>query len=120
MKKPRLRSALSLAVIAVAVFGATEAWRAWSGRRVGEQIVALAAPGDILMIASDTCPFCAKTRAWFGAHGVPFSECSIERDADCAARFRAYMSPGTPLLLVRGQPQVGFDPQRVAKALASR
>lgn len=117
---PRLRSALSLLAIVIAVFGATEAWRAWSMQRVEEQIVALAAPGDIEMIASDTCPFCEKTRTWLGARGVPFSECSIERDADCAARFRAYMAPGTPLMLVRGKPQVGFDPQRVATALAAR
>ena len=116
---PRLRSALSLIAIILVVSGATQAWRAWSGDRVGQRIAAAAAPGDILMIASDTCPFCAKTRAYFGEHGVVFSECSIERDEACAARFRAHMSPGTPLMLVRGQPQVGFDPQRVAKALGA-
>ena len=116
---PRLRSALSLIAIVLVVGGATQAWRAWSSDRVGEQMAALAAPGDIQMISSDTCPFCVKARAWFGEHGVAFSECSIERDADCAARFRAFMSPGTPLLLVRGQPQVGFNPQRVAKALGA-
>lgn len=115
----RLRSALTLIVIVLVVGGATEAWRAFSGDRVGQQIASLAQPGDILMIASDTCPFCAKTRAFFGEHGVAFSECSIERDEACAARFRAYMAPGTPLLLVRGQPQVGFNPQRVAKALGA-
>lgn len=116
---PRLRSVLTLIVIVVAVSGASQAWRAWSGARVGQRIAALAAPGDILMIASDTCPFCAKTRQFFGEYGVVFSECSIERDEACAARFRAHMSPGTPLLIVRGQPQVGFDPQRVAKALGA-
>lgn len=116
---PRLRSALSLIAIVLVVGGATEMWRAWSGARVGTQVAALAAPGDIEMISSDTCPYCVKARAWFGEHGVAFSECSIERDADCAARFRAYMSPGTPLLLVRGNPQVGFSPQRVAKALGA-
>ncbi len=116
---PRLRSALSLIAIVLVVGGASEAWRAWSGDRVGAQMAALAAPGDIQMVTSDTCPFCVKARAWFNEHGVAFSECSIERDAECAARFRAYMSPGTPLLFVRGQPQVGFNPQRVAKALGA-
>lgn len=116
---PRLRSALSLIAIVLVVGGGMQAWHAWSGDRVGEQVAALAAPGDIQMISSDTCTFCVKARAWFGEHGVAFSECSIERDADCAARFQAYMSPGTPLLLVRGKPQVGFNPQRVAKALGA-
>ncbi|MBE2244697.1 MAG: glutaredoxin family protein [Burkholderiaceae bacterium] len=116
---PRLRSALTLIAIVLVVSGAAQAWRAWSGDRVGAEIAARAAPGDILMIASDTCPFCVKTRAFFEQHGVAFSECSIERDEACAARFRAHMSPGTPLLLVRGRAQVGFDPQRVAKALGA-
>jgi len=99
------------------VGGLSEAWRAWSAARVGSEAAALARPGDIEMIASDTCVFCAQARAWFGAHGVPYTECSIERDEACAARFRALMSPGTPVLMVRGQPQVGFSPQRVAQAL---
>ncbi len=116
---PRLRSTLPVIAIVLVVGIASQAWRARSEDRLGRQIAALAAPGDIEMISSDTCPFCAKTRAWFGEHGVAFSECSIERDANCAARFRAYLSPGTPLLLVRGRPQVGFDPQRVAKALGA-
>ena len=116
---PRLRSALSLGAIVLVVGAASEAWRAWSGDRIGAQVAALAAPGDIEMVSSDTCPYCVKARAWFGEHNVAFTECSIERDAACAARFRAYMSPGTPLLFVRGKPQVGFSPQRVAEALGA-
>jgi arsenate reductase-like glutaredoxin family protein len=69
------------------------------------------------MISSYTCVYCAQARAWFAEHSVPFSECSIERDTACAARFAALLSPGTPVLLVRGRPQVGFSPQRVAEAL---
>jgi glutaredoxin len=114
---PRLRSALGLLTLVLAVSAATEGWRAWSAHRLGSQVAGLARPGEIEMIASDTCVYCAKARAWFASHGVPFSECSIERDEACAARFRALMSPGTPVLLVRGQPQVGFSPQRIALAL---
>jgi glutaredoxin len=114
---PRMRSGLGLIVLVLAVGGASEAWRAWSSERVGSEVAALARPGDIEMISSDTCVYCAQARAWFAEHSVPFSECSIERDAACAARFAALLSPGTPVLLVRGQPQVGFSPQRVAEAL---
>jgi arsenate reductase-like glutaredoxin family protein len=71
------------------------------------------------MLASDTCVYCAKARDWFGAHKVPFHECSIERDLACAARFRAVMSPGTPVLVVLGQIQLGFEPRRVRDRLAA-
>lgn len=115
----RLRSALSLIAVVLAVGAASEAWRAWSADRIGDEVAALAAPGDIEMIASDTCVFCDKARAWFKAHDVAFTECSIERDAACAAKFNAYMAPGTPLMLVRGKAQVGFNPRRVADALGA-
>lgn len=51
------------------------------------------------------------------AQRVSFSECFIEQDADCAARYRALMAPGTPVLLVRGQAQIGFDPKQVLHRL---
>jgi glutaredoxin len=114
---PRLRSGLSLLALVLAVSAASEGWRAWSADRIGTEVAALARPGDIRMIASDTCIYCVRARAWFNEHGVPFTECSIERDADCAARFAALRSPGTPVLLVRGQPQVGFSPPALAGAL---
>ncbi len=114
---PRLRSGLSLLAVVLVVWGASEAWRAWFAGRLGRDVAALAQPGDIQMISSDTCVFCAQARTWFNANEVPFTECSIERDEACAARFRALLSPGTPVLLVRGQALVGFSPQRVVQAL---
>jgi hypothetical protein len=114
---PRLRSGLSLLALVLVVAAASEGWRAWTADRIGDQVASLARPGDIEMIASDTCVYCARARSWFNAHAVPFKECSIERDAACAARFAALLSPGTPVLLVRGRPQVGFSPQAVAEAL---
>lgn len=115
----RLRSGLGLLAVVLAVVGLSEGWQAWTSRNEGAEVFALAKPGDIHMIASDTCVFCARARVWFAENHVPFSECSIERDEACAAQFRALMAPGTPVMLVRGQPQVGFDPQRIAKALAA-
>lgn len=115
---PRWRSAGSLLLAVLVVSGASEGWRAWSDARLGATLAARARPGDIVMIASDTCVYCDRARAWFNAHGVPVSECRIEHDEACAARFRALGAPGTPMLLVRGRPQLGFDPQRLADALA--
>ena len=114
---PRLRSGLSLLALVLAVGAASEGWRTWTADRVGTQVAALARPGDIEMIASDTCVYCVRARTWFDAHGVPFSECSIERDTACAARYGALLAPGTPVLMVRGRPLVGFDPASLADAL---
>ena len=80
-------------------------------------MVALARPGDIQMLSSTTCVFCAAARRWMTDQRVPFAECFIERDTDCAARYRALGGRGTPTMLVRGQMQLGFSPQQVLDAL---
>ena len=111
-----------LGLITVVVIGAAAmqgfAW--WSRERLGAQVAAAAKPGDIHMIASVTCVYCAVARAWFTENRVPFTECLIERDADCAAKYNALMAPGTPVMLVRGKRLRGFSAQAIADVLATK
>ena len=86
--------------------------------RPGDEVARLASAGDLKMLSSTTCTVCAAARRWFEAHAVPVEECFIERDAACAAQFDATRSPGTPVIVVRGVPQVGFDPERLRAALS--
>ena len=114
------RSLFGLLVLIVAV-GAAQQW--WANRHasaIGAEVAALARPGDIHMLSSDTCAVCVAARAWFTVNHIAFSECSIERDPAGLQLFEATRSPGTPVMLVRGQPQVGFDPQRVLQGLQPR
>lgn len=113
------RSLFVLAALVLAVSGASQWWAGHREAQLGGEMASAARAGDILMVSSDTCVFCGQARAWLREHGVAFSECSIERDAACAARYRALMMPGTPVLLVRGQTQLGFDPERVLRALSA-
>ena len=113
----RRRFGLLIVLVLVAMTG-TQALRNASNARLGPQVAAQARPGDIQMIASVTCTYCAAARAWFNANHVPFTECLIERDAPCAALYNALMAPGTPVLVVRGKRLVGFNAQAVADALA--
>ena len=109
---------LVLGLLVLGASAAMQGLRAWSQARLGPQVAALAKPGDIFMISSQTCSYCASARAWFEANQVPFGECLIERDAYCAAKYNALMAPGTPVLLVRGKRLIGFNAQAVADALA--
>lgn len=118
--RPSARSLLALALLVAAALAA-QSW--WGGRlraELGAEVAALARPGDIQMLSSDVCPVCEQARRWFTAHAVPFSECSIERDSACRARFEALGAAGTPVLVVRGRPQLGFSPQRLQAALQPR
>ncbi len=111
------RSLFGLVLLVLAVTAASQWWHGRYEQRLGARLATLAAPGDIRMLSSDTCVYCSVARRWFSEHRVAFSECSIERDAVCAADYQARLAPGTPLLLVRGQTQVGFNPERVLAAL---
>jgi glutaredoxin len=112
-----LRRFASLALLLLAVWGGTQGLQLWSARQLGSEAASHAKPGDIQMISSVTCVYCAKARAWFTEQKIPFAECFVERDDACAAQYRALLAPGTPVIVVRGQPQVGFSTQRVVAAL---
>ena len=108
-------------LIAVVVWvGVTwQVGRSWLRQDMADDLQRLVRPGDIRMVSSETCVFCASARHWLTQAKLPFDECFVERDAACAAAYSAQGAPGTPLLFVRGRPQLGFSPQRVRDALAA-
>ena len=112
------RSLAALVALVILAAGAMQGFAWWSRERLGARVAADARPGDIQMIGSVTCIYCAQARAWFDENRVPFTECLIERDALCAEKYNALMAPGTPVMLVRGKRLVGFSAQAIADALA--
>jgi glutaredoxin len=105
-----------LVVIALAV-AASSAWRSHVAAEDGEFLAARVKPGDIRMLSSETCGWCTAARRWMRSEGIAFDECFIERDAQCAADYRAQGGLGTPTLIVRGQRVVGFDRARLVALL---
>lgn len=110
---------VGVALLVVGVSLATGWWQRQRQATLGEAIAALARPGEIHMIASDSCGYCMLARQWFQQHEVAFTECSIERDPACRQSFDALGAPGTPVIVVRGQPMLGFDAERVRRRLAA-
>jgi glutaredoxin len=106
-----------LGAIVLAASAGSQWWAQQQDTQIGSALAALARPGDIQMLSSETCTYCAQARAWMSDQHVAFSECFVERDAACAARYRASMMSGTPVVVVRGQTQLGFDPRRVLQRL---
>lgn len=121
------RTAMRL-LLAVVVLGLL-AVLAWGGQRLYKRqqhlaavsvIRAQARPGDIFMYSQTTCSDCVAAKRWLQAQNVPFESCEIDVDAACEQRLTAVSQRITPTLLVRGDLQVGFKPERVATALAAR
>ena len=112
------RDWVRLAIVAVVAVAALQWWTGRSGNALGREVAQAAAPGDIRMLSSTTCGICTAARLWFQRHEVAFEECFIDKDAACAAQFESLRMPGTPVILVRGRPVLGFDPQRLRDALS--
>lgn len=115
--KPGARSIAVLLALVIGASAASQWWAQGSEARRGKQLAAAARPGDIRMLSSETCVYCAAARRWMTEHSVRFDECFIERDAQCKLLYEAAQARGTPTLLVRGQVQIGFDAARVLAAL---
>ena len=108
---------LSLLIVVGLTALASWAWRGHVAAQDGDLLAMRAKPGDIRMISSETCPYCLAARRWMTAQRVPFSECFIERDAQCMADYQALGAVGTPTLVVRGQRVIGFDRARLLEIL---
>ncbi|MDH4394017.1 MAG: glutaredoxin family protein [Aquabacterium sp.] len=117
MGRERWRAVAGLAVVVALASGASQWWRSHLAGSIGAQLVAQVRPGDIQMLSSTTCVYCTVARRWLTDQQVPFTECFVERDAGCAARYQALGARGTPTLVVRGHLQLGFSPQQVLDGL---
>jgi glutaredoxin len=112
------RTLWTVLLIVLAAGAASQWWGRRHEQALGRDVAAQVQPGDIRMISSQTCAICALARQWFAEHRIAFDECLVERDERCRRDYEALGMPGTPVIVVRGQPQVGFSPQRLQAALA--
>lgn len=108
----------SLFAVVAVTWLASSVWRSHLAAQDGELLSRRVQPGDIRMLSSETCGWCTAARRWMRSEGVAFSECFIERDAQCAADYQARGGLGTPTLVVRGQTVVGFDRERVIELVS--
>lgn len=117
-RRGRWRNLAVLAIVVVAAGVLAEGAKAWVQHQRAAALRAVAKPGDIHMISQTTCIYCTQARQWLTKYDIPFEECFIEQDAACLAEYNRQGRNGTPMMLVRGQMQRGFDAQRITRQLA--
>ncbi|WP_294635396.1 glutaredoxin family protein [uncultured Aquabacterium sp.] len=115
--RPRRKSWLSLLVLLAVVAGASEGWSRWRDRDIAQAVRSGAAPGEIEMFTTQTCPYCAQARYWLDRHDISWRECNVDTTPSCRTRFEAQGAPGVPLMHVRGQWHLGFDARWLAEAV---
>ncbi|WP_292821298.1 glutaredoxin family protein [Methylophilus sp.] len=73
--------------------------------------------GQVVLYATDWCPYCEKTRALLAAKGIPYQEMNIETSAEARSQYQRLAAQGVPVLLVAGEVVRGYHPQIMEAAL---
>lgn len=73
--------------------------------------------GQVVLYATDWCPYCEKTRALLAAKGIPYHEMNIETSAEARSQYQRLAAQGVPVLLVAGEVVRGYHPQTMEAAL---
>jgi glutaredoxin-like YruB-family protein len=64
------------------------------------------------------CPWCKKAKEWLAANKVPFVEVDVEKDPKAAEEMvKKTGQTGIPVIEIDGEAIVGFDVDRMKKAL---
>ena len=108
--QPSTRSLLGLLLVLLLAWGAREWLAHRQTAQQGQALRQVVKADDIVVYTTDTCPYCAQARAWLNGQGLPWRECNVEHSEQCRADYESRGAPGVPMLKVRGQWQLGFDP----------
>lgn len=73
---------------------------------------------DVVMYGTAWCGYCAKTRQYFAAHGIRYTEHDIEASEQGSREFEALGGKGIPLVLIDGTKVQGFNPEHMDYLLA--
>ncbi|WP_228518901.1 glutaredoxin family protein [Methylophilus sp. 13] len=73
--------------------------------------------GQVVLYATDWCPYCEKTRALLATKGIPYKEMNIETSEEARSQYQRLAANGVPVLLVAGEVVRGYHQQRMEALL---
>lgn len=73
--------------------------------------------GQVVLYATDWCPYCEKTRALLAAKGIPYQEMNIETSAEARSQYQRLAANGVPVLLVAGDVVRGYQQKKIETLL---
>lgn len=73
--------------------------------------------GQVVLYATDWCPYCEKTRALLAAKDIPYREMNIETSTEARRQYQRLAANGVPVLLVAGKVVRGYHPEKMEAVL---
>lgn len=75
--------------------------------------------GNVVLYATDWCPYCEKTRTLLTSKGIPFKEMNIETSEEARSQYQRLAANGVPVLLVAGEVVRGYNPKKIEAVLTA-
>jgi len=73
---------------------------------------------NVTVYSTPTCPYCNRTKDFLKAHNVAFTNIDVSNDENAAkAMVEKSGQMGVPVIDIDGEIIVGFDKNRITKAL---
>ncbi|MDH3588495.1 MAG: glutaredoxin family protein [Gammaproteobacteria bacterium] len=76
--------------------------------------------GPVTLYATKWCGYCAKTRALFKKHNIPYTEHDIEDSSAAAQQMMAMGAYGVPVVIIGDTVIRGYQPSALLAALDSQ
>ena len=73
--------------------------------------------GQVVLYATDWCPYCEKTRSLLAAKGIPYQERNIETSTEARSQYRRLAAKGVPVLVVAGEVVRGYHQKKMEAIL---
>lgn len=73
---------------------------------------------EVVMYGTAWCGYCAKTRQYFAAHGIRYTEHDIETSEQGGREFAALGGKFLPLVVIDGTKIQGYSPEHMDDLLA--
>lgn len=71
----------------------------------------------VVLYGTETCPYCAKARAYFKEHGIAYADLDIGKPGQVREEFAKLGGSGVPLLLIGDRRIEGFKLSTINDAL---
>ncbi|MEX2479888.1 MAG: glutaredoxin family protein [Gammaproteobacteria bacterium] len=73
----------------------------------------------VVMLSASWCGYCRRARTWLVAEGIEYCEYDVEAHAEGREQFAALPHKVVPVLKIRGDILVGFNPIEITQTLAA-
>ena len=72
---------------------------------------------DVVLYTSNACPYCTLAKEYLEEKGVEYTEKNVQKDSDARKELMEMGHMGVPVVLIGEEEIVGFDKDKIDRAM---